>query len=87
MVSDPVLTEMEARILYTAMHSSWIPVIGSEAFKSAVTKLGVIGKGFCCRDCTNIATHPHRLGGFVCADHRGPVAPLKQFPLPTQERA
>jgi hypothetical protein len=81
------LTEVEARILYTALHSSWIPVIGSEAFRSAVRKLGVIGKGFCCRDCTNIAHHSHRLGGFVCDDHRGPVEPLRQYPIPTQEKA
>jgi hypothetical protein len=84
MVTLPQLTAEEARILYTAMHSSWIPVIGSEHFKAAVTKLGIIGGGFCCRDCTNIGTHAHRLGGFVCAEHRGPVAPLPQYHPPTQ---
>ena len=83
-INQPQFTEEEARVLYTAMHSSWIPVIGSEAFKSAVRKLGIIGKGFCCRDCVKIGTHSHSLGGFVCDDHRGPIAPLKQYPLPQE---
>ena len=63
------LTQLEARVLYTALHNSWIPVIASNEFKSAVVKLGIIGGGFCCRDCAKIATRPHHLGGLVCEDH------------------
>lgn len=73
-MTTPTLTQTEARVLYTAFHNSWMPIVGYPEFRSAVQKLGIIGGGFCCRDCTKIATHPHRLGGLVCDDHYQPGA-------------
>jgi hypothetical protein len=67
-----VLTTEEARIVFTVLHSSWIPVQASQQFSSAVKKLGIIGGGFCCRDCVNLGKHAHHLGGLVCDDHRPP---------------
>lgn len=64
------LTQLEARVLYTVLHNSWIPVVASQEFRSAVVKLGILGGGFCCRDCSEIANHPHHLGGLVCEAHR-----------------
>ena len=69
-MTDTTLTTTEARILYTVLHSSWIPVVASKEFASAVKKLGVIGGGFCCRDCSKLAHHSHHLGGLVCDDHK-----------------
>ena len=82
-MTTPMLTTTEARVLFTALHSSWIPVIGSEDFRGAVKKLGIIGGGFCCRDCTEIGKYPHRLGGLVCDTHAGPRPPLQTYP-PTE---
>jgi len=67
---DTTLTVTEARVLFTVLHSSWIPVSGSVEFSSAVRKLGVLGGGFCCRDCTDLAQNAHHLGGLVCDRHK-----------------
>ena len=46
---------------------------GYREFRTAIVKLGKMGKGFACRDCPSLAQIPHRLGGFVCEKHK-PVA-------------
>lgn len=71
------LTSREARVIYTALYNSWMPIYGYEEFKNAVQKLGVIAGGFCCRDCSDIATIPHPLGGLVCERHRPNRPPIR----------
>jgi hypothetical protein len=70
-MNDPTqtLTEAEARVLFTVLQNTWAPMFGYSEFRSAVVKLGKLGGGFCCRDCSTLATIPHRLGGFVCDKH------------------
>jgi hypothetical protein len=76
--NDPdTLTEEEARVLFTYLHNQWAPMNGYREFRTAITKLGKLGKGFACRDCSSLATIPHRLGGFVCEKHKPAAYPAE----------
>ena len=69
MTQTDMLTEEEARVLFTYLHNQWAPMNGYKEFRTAIVKLGKMGKGFACRDCSGLATISHRLGGFVCEKH------------------
>ena len=64
-----VLTPEEARVLYTLANKMWVPGFAYNPLKSVLHKLLLIGGGECCRDCVELGTTPHRLGGVVCTAH------------------
>jgi len=64
------LTEIEARVLYTAVHDVVAPRHGYREFLSGVKKLCQLGHGVACRDCTGLGVTPSRYGGFVCRTHK-----------------
>jgi hypothetical protein len=70
MSDQPTLTPEEARVLWTALVRTWLPMVGHDEAKSALDKLCRIGGGYHCRDCTELGTHSSRLGGFLCATHK-----------------
>jgi hypothetical protein len=69
-VSDITFTPAEARVLFTVLSNTWPPMYGHTEFMSAVKKLGHLGGGYCCRDCSDPGTHASRLGGFLCGKHK-----------------
>ena len=69
-IPDTQLTEEEARVLFTALANTWAINSGYAPFQSGVKKLGILGRGFACRDCTEIGTKSSRFGGFVCPRHK-----------------
>ena len=67
------LTLTEARIVYSTLQNSWVPMVGYPEFRSAMEKLQRMSGGtVCCRDCTQPGTIPSHLGGFTCEMHRRP---------------
>lgn len=70
MVTPPVLTEAEARVLWTVLHNSYAPGQYWMEFREALKKLCIIGGGYACRDCSEHGTRPSRYGGFVCKAHK-----------------
>lgn len=70
MVIEPVLTEAEARVLWTTLRNSYAPGQHYTTFLSAMRKLCALGGGYACRDCDELGRSPSRYGGFVCKAHK-----------------
>ena len=70
-MSDPNhLTPDEARVLWSALVSTWIPAIGCNEWRSAMDKLARLGGGYRCRECVELGRHSSKLGGFLCDAHK-----------------
>jgi hypothetical protein len=64
-----MLTETQARVLYTVLRQSSAPRVGYRQFIEAVAELREIGKGEHCRDCIDLGTVASPHGGMVCVRH------------------
>lgn len=77
------LTPAEARVVWTYARHTWAPSSGYAEWMSAMNKLCDLGGGYCCRECIEVGTHPSKLGGFLCDEHKA----KEQARYQTQEAA